>query len=402
MVGIAAALLNNQVTVLPAAAAPQAIRNALAEAEHPLILGGGQKHHGTFANLTSIPQSDNIIEPDQTLSALTASETQIHVFTSGTTKMPERRIKDWKTLVGGAAVTAEILARLDLQSGPPAILGTTPHQHMYGMEATVFLGLGFGHSVYGATVFFPADIETAVESALAGGFQNAVLVTSPAHLKFFETPLLQTEEICAVISATAPLSYAQAERLEARGNLAVMEIYGSTETGSLAIRRTIEGDLWKPVAGFQVVQTDEGPLASAPHLSEPCLLGDTIDLRSDGRFRLLGRTGDMVGIAGKRANLSALNAILVETPCLLDGVVLRQRNEGDDQLAIVAVLDPQSGVSVSQARTKIRRQFHDHVDGVFLPRRILFLENLPRTPTGKINADGMKQLLKVSLTTPSA
>jgi acyl-coenzyme A synthetase/AMP-(fatty) acid ligase len=402
MVGIAAALLNNQVTVLPAAVAPQAIRNALAEAEHPLILGGEQKHHGTFANLTTIPQSDNIVEPDRTLSALAVSKTQIHVFTSGTTKMPERLIKGWKTLVGGAAVTEEILAKLDLQSGTTAMLGTTPHQHMYGLEATVFLGLGFGHCVYGATVFFPADLEIAVESAIAGEFRKAVLVTSPAHLKFFETTLLETDEICAVISATAPLSYAQAERLEARGNLAVMEIYGSTETGSLAIRRTIEGDLWEPVAGFQVVQTDEGPLASAPHLSEPCLLGDAIDLRPDGRFRLLGRTGDMIGIAGKRGNLSALNAILIETSCLLDGVVLRQRSEGDDQLAIVAVLDPQSGLSVPQARTEIRRQFHNHVDGVFLPRRILFIDSLPRTPTGKINAEGMEQLLKVALATPSA
>lgn len=110
----------------------------------------------------------------------------------------------------------------------------------------------------------------------------------------------------------------------------------------------------------------------------------------------------MVGIAGKRSNLSALNAILIETPGLLDGVVLRQRGEADDLLVIVAVLDPDSGLSVSQAKTAIRRQFHDHVDGVFLPRRILFTDRLPRTPTGKINAAAMEQLLARVLTNPSA
>lgn len=398
MVGVAAAMLNEQVTVLPAAAAPQAIQAALADAERPLILGGEPKHHGAFDNMISAPESNDIIDPLQTMSALTTSESQVHVFTSGTTKVPERRVKDWKTLFGGAAVTEEILARLGIQSGSAAILGTTPHQHMYGLEATVFLGLGYGHSVHRSTVFFPADIEQAIADSRACGFEKAVLVTSPAHLRFLEGALLESREICAVISATAPLSHAQAERLEARGGLAVMEIYGSTETGSLAIRRTIEGNLWKPVAGFELTETADGPLAGAPHLSERCLLGDAVELLVDGRFRLLGRIGDMVGIAGKRANLSALNAILAETSSVLDGVVLRRRGEGgaDDQLAIVAVLDPDSAVSAAEGKSEIRRQFHDHVDAVFLPRRIVFTENLPRTPTGKINAEGMQELERLA------
>ena len=245
--------------------------------------------------------------------------------------------------------------------------------------------------------FFPADIEAAVADARACGFEKAVLVTSPAHLKFLEATLLETRDICGVISATAPLSHAQAERLEARGNLPVMEIYGSTETGSLAIRRTIDGNVWEPVAGFEITDTADGALARAPHLAERCLLGDMVDLLDDGRFRLLGRTGDMVGIAGKRANLSALNAILVDTPGLLDGVVLRQPANGgqDDQLAIVAVLNPESGLSLAEGKSNIRAQFRDHVDPVFLPRRIVFTDSLPRTPTGKIDVKGIEELQRM-------
>lgn len=400
MVGLAAAMLNDQTTVLPAAAAPGAIRAALAGADRPLVLGGEPRHHGSFDSLVDIPQSNAPADPANTFSALAASDTEVHVFTSGTTKVPERRIKDWKTLVGGAAVTQEILDKLDIRRGTAAILGTTPHQHMYGLEATVFLGLGFGQSIYSSTVFYPADIDAAISDAVACGFGKAVLVTSPAHLKFLEPTLLERREICAVISATAPLPDAQAGRLEARGSLAVMEIYGSTETGSLAIRRTIEGNAWEPVAGFRLVETDNGALASAPHLAEECLLGDTVELLDDGRFRLLGRTGDMIGIAGKRANLSALNAILIETPCLLDGVVLRERGEGDNRLAIVAVIDPDSGLSAAEGKAAIRTQFREHVDTVFLPRRIVFTDRLPRTPTGKIDADGMAELLQLARARP--
>lgn len=397
MIGLAAAMLNGQITVLPAAAAPGAIRAALADADRPLILGGEPKHHGTFENQTVISENDQGLDPADMLSALRVSTTPIHVYTSGTTKTPERRVKDWKTLFGGAAVAEEILERLGATPDTTALLGTTPHQHMYGLEATIFVSLGFGRSLHRSTVFFPADIETAIADARACGFKKAVLVTSPAHLRFLEATLLETKEICGVISATAPLSLAQAERLEARGNLAVMEIYGSTETGSLAIRRTNDGNLWEPVAGFELEDTSDGSLASAPHLAERCLLGDTVELLGDGKFRLLGRTGDMVGIAGKRANLSALNAILVETPCLLDGVVLRQPGDGgqDDQLAIVAVINPESGLSAAEAKSDIRAQFRDHVDPVFLPRRVAFADRLPRTPTGKIDVSGTEELLRI-------
>ncbi|MBT5945966.1 MAG: acyl-CoA synthetase [Rhodospirillaceae bacterium] len=392
MVGLAAAILNEQDTILPAAAAPQAIRAALADAPHPLILGGEPKHHGPFDSLVGLPKGDPATAEDDIFSELNTSTTQIHVFTSGSTKLPERRVKDWPTLVGGAAVTEEILRKLDVEPGTTAILGTTPHQHMYGLEATVFLSLGFGHCAYRKPIFYPADIEIAVADARACGFEQAVLITSPAHMKFFEAALLENPEIRAIVSATAPLTYAQAERLESRGDLAVMEIYGSTETGSLAIRRTVDGNVWQPVAGFELSETSEGVLATAPHLSEGCFLGDAVDLLPDGQFSLLGRKGDMIGIAGKRSNLSALNAILLETPHLLDGVVLRRQTDADDQLAIVAVVDPAKGLSKEGARSEMRKQFHAHVDAVFFPKRIVLVESLPRTPTGKITAEATAEL----------
>ena len=395
MVGIAAAILNEQETILPAAAASEAIRAALVDAPDPLILGGESRHHGAFDSLVHLPRGHDTASGAELLHALEASQTRIFVFTSGSTKLPERRIKDWRTLVGGAAVTEEILQRLDMAPGTVAILGTTPHQHMYGLEATVFLGLGLGHCAHRKQVFYPADIETAVSDVHSCGFERAVLITSPTHLKFLEPTLLESSVIRAVISATAPLPEALAERLEARGDLAVMEIYGSTETGSLAIRRTVEGNVWQPVAGFELSETTEGVVATAPHLAEACLLGDNVELFPNGKFALLGRTGDMIGIAGKRSNLSALNAILLETPHLVDGVVLRKQTADDDQLAIVAVVDPASGLSDGDMKSKIRKQFRAHVDSVFLPRKIILAETLSRTPTGKITAAETVELHKL-------
>lgn len=368
------------------------MRAALHDATSPLLIGGVTGDFGSYPKLPVIQESGNISEPTRVLTELASSQAPVHVFTSGTTKMPERRTKRWKALIGGAGVTEEILARLDLASPTTALLGTTPHQHMYGLEATVFHALGYRRSVYGSAIFFPADIETTIADVHAAGFENTVLVTSPAHLKFLEPALLEQKEIRAVISATAPLSRSQAERLEARGDLAVMEIYGSTETGALAIRRTIDGEYWEPVAGFEVAQSAKGLLATAPHVPEQCELGDTVELLADGRFRLIGRSGDMINIAGKRSNLAALNSIVAEMPCLLDSVVFRESDNEDDQLAIAAVLDPCSGMSPTEGKAAIRQQFLDHVDAVFIPRRIYFTDRLPRTPTGKIDVGGFDEL----------
>jgi acyl-coenzyme A synthetase/AMP-(fatty) acid ligase len=117
-------------------------------------------------------------------------------------------------------------------------------------------------------------------------------------------------------------------------------------------------------------------------------------LTQQGRFRLGGRLGDMVSVAGKRTNLAALNAILADVDELRDGVVVHIPATDGDRIVVVAVLDPASGAAEAVARDAIRREFRNHVDAVFLPKRIGFVAKLPRSPTGKIPANAIPALLK--------
>ncbi len=396
MVGLAAAILNEQTTVLPSSTAPQAVLTAISDAENPLILGRTKAQTEMVRSIERVTRSGSPIDSHEVTTALDNSSTGIDVFTSGSTKTPMRYRKDWRALVGGAAVTQQILSRLSIEPGKQVLLGTTPHGHMYGLESTAILPLGFGHCVHEATVFYPADIDQALDDALAHGFSEAFLLTSPTHLKFLESTLLRRPEISAIISSTGPLSVAQAERLEDRGNLPVMEIYGSTETGALAIRRTIQDDLWEPVAEFKLNKSGHSYSAAAPHLAESFPLSDDIDLQPDGRFRLLGRRGDMVAIAGKRTGLAVLNAILIETPHLLDGVVLRRETQGDDQLVAVIVIDGGLNISPAEMRAKVGKQFDSRVDAIFSPRRIIFVDSLRRTPTSKIPLEQIERLHEIA------
>lgn len=318
---------------------------------------------------------------------------QIFMFTSGSTGQPVRHRKTWGILAGGAVLTTEILERAGLSRDDTVIAGTTPHQHMYGMEAAIFAGLSGGYCLYDETVFYPEDLRVLCARARDAGIGAVALVTSPAHLHHVAPMIRDCPEVRCVISATAPLHPSMAAGIEADGRCNVFEIYGSTETGSLAWRRPTEDEAWTPLDGFSLDQRPDGWYADAPHLDGAVVLNDLLEAGPDGRFRLVGRTEDIVQIAGKRENLGALNAALLSMPEIADGHVLRQRLPDTDRLAVL-VVPRHNGHSGDQAdlRARVRKHLLRHLDPVFVPKRIHLVEELPRNATGKLPADVLEHL----------
>jgi acyl-coenzyme A synthetase/AMP-(fatty) acid ligase len=392
--GIVAGLLNKQTIVLPPSLAPEAIRSAISDAPAPVILSTNADHDALAPRLSFEAAQPGQLEVRDFATLLQDSSTEIRVYSSGSTKQPKCNVKTWKMLRGGAAITDQIIQDLDASPSEVGLLGTTPHGHMYGLEATIFATLGFGHATYRDTIFYPADLEAAVEAARACGISKLVLITSPAHLRFLEAAILAAPEIICVLSATAPFPQALAQKLARRENLKVMEIYGSTETGSMALRQTAHEQAWSLSAGFELKKAQATCLASAPHLPEPIALEDEIEQHPDGRFTLLGRAGDMVSVRGKRNRLAALNAILSEVAEISDGVFLHDKRSESDALAIAVVPPLDSSLSEPEIRSLVRRHLLRHLDAAFVPKKLLFLPEIPRSATGKITRATTLELLK--------
>jgi acyl-coenzyme A synthetase/AMP-(fatty) acid ligase len=389
MVLLCAALLNGQTTVLPSSRAPRAVEAAIEGWSSVLFAESLADLH--------YPTAIQVADISSLTAQLALASGEVHVFTSGSTGASVRHVKTWDILAGGAKLTAEVIKRAGMDPGQVVIVGTTPHQHMYGLEAAVFTGLAYGYCLHDAPVFYPADLETAVARAEALGIHDLVLVTSPPHLKFLEAILRQTPQVRCIISATAPLHHDIAVRLEASGDRQVFEIYGSTETGSLAWRRTATSEMWTPLGGFRLTQGSDGWFADAPHLAAETVLGDDIELCQGGRFHLLGRRGDMVRIAGKRQSLGALNAALDAMPGIRDGVVIRAMVNGEDRLSVLVVRDPSGAADTKALRQAVRVYMREHFDPVFVPRRIHIVDRLPRDGTGKISARDLATLADTKL-----
>lgn len=379
VVGFAAALLTNKVSLLPPTHTPEMVRQLQMFAPDVLCL------HDLDECDIALPQ---LRYPELSVTAAEAIP-QIHaaqlaaiVFTSGSTGAPQPHRKTWGSLVRNVRAQA---ARLGLTPGH-AIVGTVPPQHMYGFESTVLLPLQSGNALSSAHPFYPADIVGALQAVAA----PRMLVSTPLHLRMLLEAALPLPETALVLSATAPLSTGLAESVEAAFGAPLLEIYGSTETGQIASRRTTQGDAWQLFPEVRLVPRDERIWAEGGHVEIPIALNDKIELLPEGRFLLQGRLQDLVNIAGKRSSLAHLNVQLTSIPGVLDGAFYMPDETSHDHVTRLAACVVAPGLDARTVLAALR----ERVDAVFLPRPLVFVDALPRNSTGKLPREALKNLIE--------
>ncbi len=297
-------------------------------------------------------------------------------FTSGSTGLAKPNPKTWGELIGGARQ-----ARQRFGFDPTtAIVATVPPQHMYGLETSIMAPLASGARVHGGRPFFPDDIRAALAAVPA----PRVLVTTPVHLQACVQAGLTWPRPAFLISATAPLSDALAARAEAAFGAPVLEIYGCTEAGSIASRRTLDGDRWRLYDGFEL---RDGSLSGA-HLPEPVPLNDVVEPCGAAEFKLLGRREDVVNIAGKRTSLGYLNHQLNAIDGVIEGVFLTPESEEAEVVRLAALV-----VAPDLSKRQLLAALAQRLDPVFLPRPLVKVDALPRNETGKPTRAALLALL---------
>jgi acyl-coenzyme A synthetase/AMP-(fatty) acid ligase len=315
--------------------------------------------------------------------AIPGSHTAAIVFTSGSTGMPVAHRKSWGALVQSVGAEAQ---RLGLRDGRRhCIVATVAPQHMYGFESTVLVALQSGAAITASHPFYPADIC----AALADATHPCMLVTTPIHLKALLASGLDVPLPDLVLSATAPLAPQLAAAVEARLQAPLLEIYGSTETGQIASRRTTESAQWLLYPGVVLSSLDGGTSACGGHVEQPTPLADEIEILGEQRFLLHGRTADLVNIAGKRSSLGYLNHQLNAIPGVVDGAFFMpdDKDTGDGVTRLVAfVVAP--GMKPADVLSGLRQR----IDTIFLPRPVLMLDSLPRNSTGKLPREALQAL----------
>ncbi len=300
LVAFFAIVITGRANLLPAVRTPDAFQSltetypgAAAVTDDAVSVGGRSGHDGTAP-----------------MPAVAEDAVAAIAFTSGSTGAPQPHAKPWSALAAGAGLHAQ---RLTLTVADPwqaavTLVATVPPWHMYGLEWTVLLATRAPVTVYCGESFFPDD----VRRALSVGEGRRVLVTTPIHLRALMRAAIDYPTVDVVVCATAPLERALAEEAEARLGARLLEIYGCSEAGTLAHRLPTGGERWWPFPGFALAVDDGVATVAADFLPAPVPLADRLELAADGSFRLLGRLGDLVKVAGKRASLGGSDGTVAQ------------------------------------------------------------------------------------------
>lgn len=381
LVAFAAILIRGQTNLLPPSRAPEMIRDIAGDysgayylTDENVQLEGIPVYRMQMPEKCQICDDNPLLPPDHVAAI---------AFTSGSTGRPRPNSKTWAALYIGTDMAKRSFFS-DLPR-PPHILGTVPPQHMYGLETTILHTLSSGAVMHSSRPLFPEDIRQALEELPT----PKVMITTPVHLRACVKSGLKFSAPDFIISATAPLSYELAQQSESAFGAPVREIYGCTEAGSLASRRTLDGETWTLYPEMRLHMTDELPLLTGPQLNEAVPLQDLVEPLDERRFVLRGRSSDMVNIAGKRASLADLNIKLLAIDGVEDGVIVMP-DEQDGPVTRLAGLVVAPALTEKEVQSALRGAF----DAVFLPRPLYLVDRLPRNETSKLPRSAVLEMLK--------
>jgi long-chain acyl-CoA synthetase len=243
------------------------------------------------------------------------------------------------------------------------------------------------------------------------------LVPAMAHLVLdhpaFETVDLSSISMCSI--GSAPLAPFVVERLQERmPDAMVSNNYGMTEAGS-AYCTMPKGEATKhpgsvgrinPPAVVRIVGTDEEPVPpnevgevrmqlpgrQREYFGDPeataemwkdgwIVTGDLGKLDDEGYLYIVGRSKDVIIRGGNNIHATDVEHVLVQHEAVAEVAVVGAAHAvlGEDVVAFVVVR-----VGNEVDGDVLRAYALEHLADYKVPRRFLFVDELPRNPTGKV------------------
>jgi acyl-coenzyme A synthetase/AMP-(fatty) acid ligase len=382
LLGWVAALVRGATTVLPSDRTSAAITRATEASGAGCALSDSAPAQSLPLAVprVHVGYDGEIAAAEAVLPDIPAQQIAALLYSSGSTGIPSASSKHWGGLVSGARTLGRMLGWQDCQRG--SVIGAVAPQHMFGLETTVMLPLQWGRAVYSERPLLPADLANALRRSESLSW----LMLTPLHAAAYAAAEIEWAPAPAgVISSTMPLPAATAQALERRWHVPIMEIYGSTETGMIGLRRTANAGEWQLADDLQLDYSGDIAVLGGRDGMAPHKLVDRISVAGARSFALLGRSADLVKVGGNRASLSELTACLLRIAGVRDAAIV-QEDEGSRLVALVVAAP---GTTVRD----IRAQFALSVDPVFMPRPLWLVDTLPRNDNGKLPRDAVLEAI---------
>jgi long-chain acyl-CoA synthetase len=352
---------------------------------------------GEFETLlgATTPQ-DGIVERD-------ADDTAVILYTSGTTGTPKGAELSHANLTRNAEVAIGLLSL----TPSDVVLGALPLFHSFGQTCGLNAAVAAGACLALVPRFDPHAVLDTIHHHRVTVFEGVptmyvALLAHPERAKFDVTSL----RLCASGGAALPVEVLRA--FEAEFGCIILEGYGLSETSPIASfnhadRERKPGSIGTPVAGVEMalrdVENGVGEIVIRGHnvmkgyWNRPDATAEVIDadgwfrsgdlarVDDEGYFFIVDRKKDMIIRGGYNVYPREVEELLYEHPAVREAAVIGVPHPdlGEEVGAAVA-LKPGATATADELREHVRSQAAAYK----YPRHVWIVDELPKSPTGKI------------------
>ena len=302
-------------------------------------------------------------------------------------------------------------------------LNIMPLFHIHGLMAAVLSSLGAGASVcctpgFNALKFFAwlkgvnptwyTAVPTMHQAILGRAARNLEIIKA-SNLRFLR-------------SSSASLPPQVMKALEETFNAPVIEAYGMTEAAHQMASNPLPPGARKPgtvgvAAGPEISIMDKhgehlppgsigevvirGPNVTFGYQSNPeanataftdgwFLTGDQGVIDADGYLRLTGRLKEIINRGGEKISPREVDEVLLDHPAVAQAVTFAMPHDklGEEVAAAIILKE-----GTSATESDIRKFASERLVNFKVPRKVLFLKEIPKGSTGKLQRIGLAQKL---------
>ena len=338
------------------------------------------------------------------------------LYTSGTTGRSKGAMLSHDNLASNALVLKEYWR---WQPGD-VLIHALPIYHVHGL----FVAL-HGAMLNGSTVLFHKGFDA--DKVLADFASATILMGVPTfYVRLAAHPAL-TREACAnmrlFISGSAPLLEATFDEFAAKSGHRILERYGMTEAGMITSNpyegERIPGTVGYPLPGVSARVCDErgiemprgepgilevkGPNLFKGYWRNPektaedmrpdgyFVTGDVATMADDGRVSIVGRAKDLIIAGGLNIYPKEIELTIDAIPGVAETAVIGVPHS-DLGEAVVAVVTRQAGSDLDELA--VLAAIAEKLARFKQPRRIVFVESLPRNQMGKVQKAALRDRYK--------
>ncbi|MFI5038736.1 MAG: long-chain fatty acid--CoA ligase [Solirubrobacterales bacterium] len=348
------------------------------------------------------------VEPRREVVDRASDDTAVILYTSGTTGTPKGAELTHDNLKTNCEITRDMFGIGD----DVVTLGALPLFHSFGQTCGMNATLAAGGTLSLIPRFDPGKALEIIERDKVNLFQGVpTMYSALLHQEGRDKFDTSTLELCVSGGSAMPVELMRG--FEDAFKCKILEGYGLSESSPVASfnrpdRERKPGSIGIPIEGvdMKVVDDDGNDIAQGEvgeilirghnvmkgYWNKPDATGETLidgwlhtgdmaKIDEDGYFFIVDRKKDLIIRGGYNVYPREIEEVLYEHPAVREAAVIGVKDDslGEEVGAAIALKDGED-VSAQELREFVKEQ----VAAYKYPRRVWFVDDLPKGPTGKI------------------